>query len=394
MYEKIYNFKNLLSAYQAARKCKRYKRNIVDYGFFLESNLLKLQRELITESYLPSSYVCFTVIDPKIRKVAAPAFRDRVLQHSLVSQIEPLFDSKFIYDSFACRKNKGTHFGLRRIKKFLQAARSIHGKDANIYCLRMDIRKYFASISWDVLLSLINKTVSCEKTKGLIEKIVTKHTCFDINSHPITTPEDMVNSDLRQGVPIGNLTSQLFANVYLNELDHFAKETLHIRWYARYMDDFLVIHPDKDYLKQTKEDIRFFLEQQLGLHLHPKKVIIQNVKSGVPFVGYLIFYDHVLVRGKTLLRMRQKLKFKRMKAVKNGEEHKLKATYSSIRGHLKHANAYGLAKNLFENTMTVKKIYAKPKVIKAKTKTIINKQLKLFAITLISLVYYHIFYYY
>lgn len=394
MYDKIYNFKNLLSAYQAARKCKRYKRNIVDYGFFLESNLLKLRQELITENYSPSSYVCFTVFDPKIRKVAAPAFRDRVLQHSLVSQIEPLFDSKFIYDSFACRKNKGTHFGLQRIKKFLQAARSIHGKDTEIYCLRMDIQKYFASMSWDVLLSIINKTVPCDRTKRLIEKIMTRHKCFDINSHPITAPEDVVKPDLRQGVPIGNLTSQLFANIYLNELDHFVKETLHIRWYARYMDDFLVIHPDKDYLKQTKEDIRIFLERQLGLRLHPKKVIIQNVKTGVPFVGYLIFYDHVLVRGKTLLRMRQKLKLKRMKAVKNGEEHKLEATYSSIRGHLKHANAYGLAKNLFENPITVEKISAKPKVIKVKTKTIISKQLKLFPITLISLVYYHIFYYY
>jgi len=326
--------------------------------------------------------------------VAAPAFRDRVLQHSLVEQIEPLFDSKFIYDSFACRKNKGTHFGMQRIKKFLQAARSIHGKETEIYCLRMDIQKYFASMSWDILLSIVNRSVNCDRTKRLIEKIVTVHQCFDINSHPITAPEDVVKPDLRQGVPIGNLTSQLFANIYLNELDHFAKETLRIKWYARYMDDFLVIHPDKAYLKQIKEDIKIFLEQQLGLYLHPKKVIIQNVKTGVPFVGYLIFYDHVLVRGKTLLRMRQKLKLKRLKAVKNGEEEKLGATYSSIRGHLKHANAYGLAKNLFENTIAIEKITTKSKELKVKTEAIISKQLKLFTITLISLVYYHVFYYY
>jgi|SRR3989344_5138121 len=355
MYKEIYDFKNLLSAYQAARKCKRYKRNIVDYGFFLESNLFKLQRELISESYLPSSYVCFTVTDPKIRKVAAPAFRDRVLQHSLVSRIEPLFEQKFIYDSYACRKNKGTHFGLQRVKKFLQAVRSKHGKDKPIYCLRMDVEKYFASISWDILLSIINKTVPCEKTKKLIEKIITKHCCFDINGQPIQATEDFVKQDKRQGVPIGNLTSQLFANIYLNELDHFVKETLRLKWYARYMDDFLVIHPDKDYLKQIKDDIQIFLEYQLHLKLHPKKVIIQNVKNGVPFVGYLIFYDHVLIRGKTLLRIRQKLKLRRIENKNSEAEHKLEATFSSIRGHLTHANAYGLQKNLFENHYQKKK---------------------------------------
>ena len=356
MYEDIYDFENLLSAYQKARKCKRYKRNIVDFGFFLESNILKLQRELITESYIPSSYVCFTVFDPKTRKVAAPAFRDRVLQHSLVARIEPLFESRFIYDSYACRKNKGTHFGLRRIKKFLQATRSIYGKDQPIYCLRMDIEKYFASISWDILLSIVNKTVPCEKTKKLIEKIITKHTCFDINGRLISAPDDVVKPDRRQGIPIGNLTSQLFANIYLNELDHFVKETLHLKWYARYMDDFLVIHPDKNYLKQTKADIKLFLEYKLHLRLHPKKVIIQNVKNGIPFVGYLIFYDHVLVRGKTLLRMRQKLKIRRIKSEQSTESTNLEATYSSIRGHLKFANAYGLQKNLFDEYHSKKKV--------------------------------------
>lgn len=387
MYKDIYDFKNLLLAYQAARKCKRYKFNIVSYGFYLESNLLKLQRELITESYLPSSYVCFTVLDPKMRKVAAPAFRDRVLHHSLVSQIESLFESKFIYDSFACRKNKGTHFGSSRIKKFLQAARSKHGKDTPIYCLRMDIEKYFASISWDVLLSIVNKTILCEKTKKLIEKIVTKHKCFDTYGQYIQAPDDVIKPDKRQGVPIGNLTSQLFANIYLNELDHFAKETLHLKWYARYMDDFLVIHPNKSYLKQIKEEMRVFLEQHLNLRLHPKKVIIQNVKDGIPFVGYLIFYDHILVRGKTLLRMRQKLKLRRIKYDKIGDNHALAATHSSIRGHLKHANAYGLQKNLFEKQII------KPREA---IKTIINEQLKLFPIRLcilLSLVFWVSFIY-
>jgi len=308
MYNKISDFKNLIISYQKARRCKRYKRNIVRYGFFLENNILQLRKELELENYSPSSYICFTVTDPKMRKVAAPAFRDRVLQHSLVCQIEPLFEKKFIYDSYACRKNKGTHFGLKRVKKFLMAARSRYGKDRPIYCLRMDIEKFFASVSWDILLKIINQTVICEKTKKLIEKIVTKHRCFDNRNRPIEAPADVVAPKERLGLPIGNLTSQLFANIYLNELDHFVKEKLRIKWYARYMDDFLIIHPNKEYLKKTRDNIQQFLNNHLKLHLHPEKVILQNVKNGVPFVGYLIFYDHVKIRGNTLLRMRRKLK--------------------------------------------------------------------------------------
>jgi len=368
MYNDICDFKNLLSAYQKARKCKRYQKNIVDYGFFLESNILKLQRELISEIYMPSSYVCFTVFDPKVRKVAAPAFRDRVLQHSLVSQIEPLFDSKFIYDSYACRKNKGTHFGLNRVKKFLMANRSIYGKSASIYCLRMDIEKFFASVSWDVLISIINRTVPGEKTKKLIEKIVTYHRCFDINGNYIKAPYDVINPEKRQGLPIGNLTSQLFANIYLNELDHFVKETLRVKWYARYMDDFLIIHPDLSYLKEMRDAIKMFLEYELKLSLHPKKVIIQNVKNGLLFVGYLIFYDHVLIRGSTLLRMKRRLKKRRIKCREENDNKSLKTSLSALRGHLQHANAYYLEKNLLN----------KPVKIHKKVKIKANEQLKLF----------------
>lgn len=366
MYKNICEFKNLLTAYQKARKCKRYKINIVDYGFFLESNLLKLQKELAQEIYLPSSYVCFTVTDPKVRKVAAPAFRDRVLQHSLVSQIEPLFESKFIYDSYACRKNKGTHFGLKRVKRFLQATRSKYGKAQNIYCLRMDIEKYFASVSWDVLISIIKRTVSCDRTKRLIEKIITHHRCFDLEGNLIKAPNDMVKSDCRQGLPIGNLTSQLFANIYLNELDHFVKETLRVKWYARYMDDFLIIHSDKEYLKQTRDEIKIFLDQKLHLRLHPKKIIIHNINQGVPFVGYLIYFDHIKIRGNTLRRMRRKLKRRWIKSAKEEDLKSLQATESALRGHLHYANAYTLAKNIF------KKPTEKPKKVK------IIEQLKLF----------------
>ncbi len=346
MYDIICSLSTLLYSYYQARLCKRYKDNILRFGFFLESNLLRLQRDLQTEMYTPSSYVCFTIFDPKVRKVAAPAFRDRVLQHAVVSQIEPLFEKQFIYDSYACRKGKGTHFGMKRVKKFLQAAHSLY-PDTNVYCLRMDVDKFFASVSWDVLLHLIFRQVACPKTRRLLEKIVTQHRCFDTHNHPIAPPPDIICPARRRGLPIGNLTSQLFANIYLNELDHFVKETLHISWYARYMDDFLVIHPEKTYLKIIKQQLESFLNEKLHLRLSYKKVVISNVQDGIPFVGYRIFYDHVLIRGSTLIRSQRKLKSRRRaRKYERISKRTYKAGVASINGHLRFANSHHLAKKL------------------------------------------------
>lgn len=272
MYSHIYDFPNLLASYYRARENKRYKDTILRFSFYLESNLFKLQQELINETYIPSSYSCFTVHDPKQRTVTAPAFRDRVMQHSLIAQIEPIFEKVFIFDSYACRREKGTHFGLLRFKKFLTSARSVHGKNTPIYCLRMDVSKFFASISWDVLLPLVFRRVPCVRTQRLVEKIITQYQFFDHKKGVAFVPPQIVLSPSdRRGLPIGNLTSQLFANIYLNELDHYVKDTLHMRWYGRYMDDFLMLHHDKHYLRDVKEDIRNFLATRLKLSLSEKK---------------------------------------------------------------------------------------------------------------------------
>jgi retron-type reverse transcriptase len=240
------------------------------------------------------------------------------------------------------------------------AARCINGSNKEIYVLQCDIQKFFQSISWDVLLSSISRVVKCPKTLDLIRKIVTTHekttgeaekdlSQLSLFSTVVTEPP-AVSVNKRRGLPIGNLTSQLFANIYLNELDHFVKETLRERWYARYMDDFLIIHPDKNHLHEVKEKIRTFLKKTLDLRLHPKKVAIKNVEEGVPFVGYRIFYDHMLVRGSTLRRMQKKYR-KRIKLFERGLISKdgLSETHSSIRGHLKHANAHHLYSFMVKN---------------------------------------------
>jgi len=340
LFQRIVDFTNLYEAYLLTRLGKRYQVKVCQFDYFLEPNLAKISYELLSGRYQPSSYTHFTIFDPKTRQVAAPAFRDRVVQHSLVAVIEPLFDKGFIYDSYACRKGRGTHFGAKRIKKFLMAARCLHGKNKSIYGLQCDVEKFFQSISWDVLLELIKKKVNCARTSALIEKIITTP----------ELPEKVVSIKKRKGLPIGNLTSQLFANVYLSELDYFVKENLRERWYARYMDDFLIIHPDKDHLKQTKEKISVFLKDRLKLKLHPKKLTIKDVKDGVPFVGYRIFYDHVLIRGNTLLRMQRNYR-KKTRLVKAGKlpAEKLAQTQASICGHLKHANAWNLKRKLFNS---------------------------------------------
>ena len=357
MFASICNLEQLVSSYYLSRRGKRDKLRICQFDFFLESNLVKLKYLLNSGNYAPSPYAHFTIYDPKTRQVAAPAFRDRVLQHSLVSTIEPSFEKRFIFDSYACRKGRGTHFGAKRVKKFLMAARCVNGGDKEIYVLQCDIQKFFQSISWDVLLSLIGKVVKCPLTFDLIKKIVTTHektTGRELDQlslfSPVATELPAVSVDKRKGLPIGNLTSQLFANIYLNELDHFVKEVLRERWYARYMDDFLIIHPDKNHLWEVKEKIRTFLKNALDLQLHPKKVAIKNVSEGVPFVGYRIFYDHMLVRGSTLRRIQKKYR-KRIKLFRKGliSQDELSQTHSSIRGHLKHANAHHLYSFMMKN---------------------------------------------
>lgn len=364
MFENICKSEQLVKAYYNARRGKRDKIRICEFDFSLESNLIKLKNLLETDNYFPSPYAHFTIFDPKTRQVAAPAFRDRVLQHSLIATIEPLFEKKFILDSYACREGKGTHLGAKRVKKFLMAARCINGRNKNIYVLQCDVQKYFQSISWDILLTLIAKTIHCRKTFDLIRKIITTHEKIGGNDNavkndgqlslffPVNTEVPAVSVGMKRGLPIGNLTSQLFANIYLNELDHFVKEVLRERWYARYMDDFLIIHPDKEHLKQAREQIRTFLKEKLALNLHRKKNTINNVRDGVPFVGYRIFYDHLLVRGNTLARMQKKYR-RRVKLFQNGliSENKLVQAQYSIRGHLKHANTYRLGQTMFAKNL-------------------------------------------
>lgn len=343
MYKKLISYEHLLTAYKKAKRSKQNCGYVCEFDFYLEEQIEKLHKELRNKTYLPSPYSYFIITEPKTRHVAAPAFRDRVVQHALVSLIEPLFEPCFIEDSYACRKEKGTHYGMRRLKRSLQAIRSKYGKNQRIFVLQSDIKSYFSSIHWDVLLGLIYKKVECPDTREVIKNIICTNVVGDNRFGATRLPEEVVSQQHRRGLPIGNLTSQLFANIYLNQLDHFVKEELGMRWYGRYMDDFYILHPDPEVLKVTQQRIKEFLEQKLYLTLHPHKTIIQGVELGVPFVGYRVFHDHVLVRGKTLLRFERGYR-KKLEKYRKGEMsvEEILAVQQSIRGHLSHCNSRGL----------------------------------------------------
>lgn len=360
MFEDVYSFENLLNAYNLAKIGNRYKHAAVRFSFYLESNLFKIRQELLSGSYVPKPYKHFIVAEPKLRQISAPDFRDRVVQHALVSIIEPIFDPTFIADNYACRKNKGTHYGLNRVKKFLQASRSFYGKNRDIYILKCDIKKFFPSISWDVLLAIIKKKIICQKTFDLIEKIITTHRIYgqietrrnnnQLDLFEEISKEEPVSVSKRRGLPIGNLTSQLMANLYLNELDQYVKHVLREKWYGRYMDDFFIISADKEHLKIIKAQISQFVTQTLKITLHPKKSFIQRTDIGVCFVGYRIFWDHILIKGSTLLRFQKKYR-KKIKLCKRGLllQEKLILCQQSFCGHLVHANAYKLKKKMFSD---------------------------------------------
>lgn len=329
LYPQIYDFENLYEAYLKARRGHRYDHEALVFANNLDSELIQLQNELIWKSHKTGPYRKFYVHDPKTRLVAALPFRDRVLQHALCNVVEPPFEQKFIFDSYACRSGKGTHAGADRVTEFLRKATRLWPKP---YCLKCDISQYFPSVRHTALLAIIRRTIACEDTMRLIQEILSSW----------TDPADL---DPR-GLPIGNLTSQLWANVYLDQLDHYVKETLRIRLYIRYMDDFVIIG-DKAELWRVKRDIETFLEDKLGLRLNGKTGIFP-ISHGVDFLGYRIWPDHRLLRKRSTKRIKRALKrFQKLYAQDKMSFERINATVQSWLGHAKHADSYRFREKLF-----------------------------------------------
>jgi len=290
LWEHVWSFEALHAAYRRARRQKRYHAEVLHFSANLEGELLQLQNELIWKTYRPSPYRLFYVHNPKTRQIMAPAFRDRVVHHALCAVLEPLADRRFIFDSYACRIGKGTHAALRRLQAFLRRA-TAHGHHA--WVLKADVSRYFPSVPHQPLLARWRRIIADADVLWLVWEIL----------RSVGAPNTMGEMC---GLPIGALTSQVSANVYLDPIDHAVKEVLREPWYLRYMDDMVIVGREKVALRACQRHLAELLASA-GLLLNPKTAILSTA-VGVPFVGYRIWATHARVLQPTLRRMRRRLR--------------------------------------------------------------------------------------
>jgi retron-type reverse transcriptase len=323
LFPKICDFQNLLDAFKLASRGKRESFEVLQFGALLEDTLLKLQNELLTHTWKPRPFRHFTIHEPKIREIAAPDFHDRVIHHALVTYIGPLLERKMISTSFACRVGMGTHAAVAKAREYL---RECHAKFGNFYILKADISKYFYTIDHEILRSILCRTIRCKDTLWLIDQIINQ------------------DGGAGVGIPIGALTSQLFANVYLDQLDHFVKETLKEKYYLRYMDDFVIIHPSKERLHEVKNLAEEYINTHLKLRLNPK-TSIYPWRHGLDFCGYRIWPTHTLPRKRNVYRMKRRLhKMARLYTAGAVIWEDIQAVLMSWFGYMEHCDNYNTLK--------------------------------------------------
>ena len=341
LYEKVCSFENLHAAAVKALRGKR--RNRPGSGFFaeMEDELPALREELLSGTYRHGGYSYFPIHEPKHRIVAAAGFRDRVVHHAIIRVIEPLFESRFIEDSYACRTDKGTHAGMRRAAQF---ARRFP------FALKCDIRKYFPHIDHEILLGLLGRVIGDRRLLDLLGGILASHADADVQEwEPGRGLFEYRRR--RTGLPIGNLTSQFAANVYLDPLDHFVKHELHCRGYVRYMDDFLLFGDDRGRLREWGEAVREKVGS-LRLEIHPDKYRLLRSDCGVDFCGFVVFADgRIRVRRQTARRFHRRYRAK-LAAVnaRVGDVASLSRSVAAWCGHVKHAQSWRLRRAVL--TMT------------------------------------------
>lgn len=295
---------DVFQAYYDARKNKRNTKSQIEFEMNLEENLISLYEQVRDFTYVPGPSICFMVNHPVKREVFASGFRDRVIHHLLYNYIAPAFERRFIYDSYSCRTGKGTLMGINRLEHHIRSCTNNYSKDA--YILKLDIQGYFMNIDKLILRGMIIKTLEREWSKKavayskeivlyLIDKIIFKDAtqgCKIRGSRTewkgLPASKSLFNTPKMIGLPIGDLTSQLFSNIYLNSFDHFVKRELKMKHYGRYVDDFFIVHEDKYLLKELISKMDSYLRDNLGLCLHPKKMYLQHYTKGIHFLGSMI----------------------------------------------------------------------------------------------------------
>lgn len=323
--EAMADYGNVQKAYNKARKCKRYRKDVLMFTTDKEENLEKVRNAILNLNYEPSEYRYFKVYEPKERLIMALPFYDRVIQHAINNVLEPIFNKRFIFHSYACRKGKGMHGASDELQGLLYNWQKFH-LDQPLYAIKADIHHYFQSINHDVLKAEIRKAIKDTGALKLIDRII---------DHNGNMPEGI-------GIPVGNLTSQLFANIYLDKLDKFIKHTLGVKDYIRYMDDFIILSLDKDQLREWLAAIERFLQDELKLELNPKTTILA-AKNGIDFVGYKHRATHRKVRQDSIKRIKKTIK--KCECGKITKE-QLQKSIQSWTGHAGHADSYNLRKKI------------------------------------------------
>ena len=313
-FDSIISIDNLLEAWEEFIKGKRNKCDVQTFSINLMDNIFSLHHDLFYNTYKHGGYQAFKINDPKPRNIHKASVRDRLLHHAIYRKLYPFFEKTFTVDSYSCRKNKGTHKAISKFRNFFYKVS--RNNTQTCWVLKCDIKKFFANIDHQILIAILKEYILNKDIIWLLNEVISSF------------------SSARAGIglPLGNLTSQLLVNIYMNKFDQFVKHKLKIKYYIRYADDFVFLDSKKVCLEQITPQINQFLAEKLHLQIHPNKVSVKTFSSGIDFLGYVSFADHLILRTKTKRRMMKKINFQNT---------------PSYLGLLKHCRGHKLEKLLY-----------------------------------------------
>ncbi len=339
-YKELITLSNLFQAWEEFKKGKKKRMDLQVFERNLEDNLFELYLSLKNKTYRHGGYEGFYVNDPKRRHIHKASVNDRIVHHLLYKYLYSVFDKTFIYDSYSCRLNKGTHKGVKRLEKSARIVSKNYTGDC--FALKLDIKKFFANVDHRILFELLRKRIKDEDILWLLKEVIESFHAAD--SHLVSQGQALEGC---RGIPLGNLTSQIFANIYLNELDQFIKHKLKVKYYLRYADDFIILNSDKRQVYQYTSILVVFLRDNLRLDLHPQKIEIRKLTCGIDFLGYIVLPYYILPRTKTKRRMFRKIAERVWQCqYREISDYSLNQTIQSYRGYLKHAKSYKVCEEI------------------------------------------------
>jgi len=332
-YFSLISIKNLFQAWEEFKKGKRNKKDVQIFERHLEDNLFDLHSRLKNKTYKHGPYSQFWVNDPKRRHIHKAEVSDRIVHHLLYKYLYKVFDKFFIYDSYSCRLGKGTHRAVRRLEYF--ARKLSCNCTREFWALKLDIKQFFASVDHGILQNLTLRKIKNKDILWLISQVIDSYSSSKVEKQYIEVL-DKTRTINDVGIPLGNLTSQIFANIYLNELDKFIKHNLKVKYYLRYADDFMILDNDTSRLLHYNDILKSFLAEDLKLELHPAKISIRKSSWGIDFCGYIVLTHYILPRRKTKRRIIRKIS----KSITSEQ------TLQSYLGYFSHANSYRIRNDL------------------------------------------------